>query len=129
VATRQRQRRHCDLSELVGWVIEEAQNLTNRLDDVTIEQATDGDKHSGEMRGRAKLGLAGRALAALATWAFEAIDMVRLELLLEPWNVGSIRTAERTGFVREGLLRQAQRVGDERRDMFIYARLRDDLWV
>jgi ribosomal-protein-alanine N-acetyltransferase len=74
------------------------------------------------------VGLAGRALAALATWAFEAIGIVRLELYVEPWNVGSIRTAERTGFVREGLLRQAQRVGVERRDMFIYGRLRDDLW-
>jgi [ribosomal protein S5]-alanine N-acetyltransferase len=72
-------------------------------------------------------GLAGRALATLATWAFEAIDMVRLELYVEPWNVGSIRTAERAGFVREGLLRQAQRVGVERHDMFIYGRLCDDL--
>jgi len=73
-------------------------------------------------------GLAGRALATLATWAFEAIDMVRLELYVEPWNVGSIRTAERTGFVCEGLLRKARRVGVERRDMFIYGRLGDDLW-
>jgi RimJ/RimL family protein N-acetyltransferase len=73
-------------------------------------------------------GFAGRALATLATWAFEAIDVVRLELYAEPWNVGSIRTAERAGFVREGLLRKAERVGSERRDMFVYGRLREDLW-
>jgi RimJ/RimL family protein N-acetyltransferase len=54
--------------------------------------------------------------------------VVRLELYVEPWNVGSIRTAERAGFVREGLLRKAERVGVERRDMFVYGRLRDDLW-
>jgi RimJ/RimL family protein N-acetyltransferase len=72
-------------------------------------------------------GFASRALATLATWAFEAIEMARLELYVEPWNAGSIRTAERAGFVREGLLRQAQRVGVERRDMFVYGRLRDDL--
>jgi ribosomal-protein-alanine N-acetyltransferase len=73
-------------------------------------------------------GFAGRALATLATWAFDAIDMVRLELYVEPWNVGSIRTAERAGFVREGLLRKARRVGGERRDMFVYSRLRDEVW-
>ena len=72
-------------------------------------------------------GFAGRALVTLATWAFEAIDIARLELYVEPWNVGSIRTAERAGFVREGLLRQARRVGVERRDMFVYGRLRDDV--
>lgn len=70
-------------------------------------------------------GIAGRALGTLATWAFEAIDVVRLELYVEPWNVGSIRTAERVGFLREGLLRKAERVGTERRDVYVYGRVRD----
>jgi [ribosomal protein S5]-alanine N-acetyltransferase len=69
--------------------------------------------------------IAGRALGTLATWAFEAIDVVRLELYVEPWNVGSIRTAERVGFLREGLLRKAERVGTERRDVYVYGRVRD----
>jgi len=69
--------------------------------------------------------IAGRALVTLATWAFEVIDIVRLELYVEPWNLGSIRTAEGAGFVREGLLRKAKRVGAERRDMLVYGRLRD----
>jgi len=68
-------------------------------------------------------GIAARALATLAAWAFEAIDIVRLELYVEPWNVGSIKTAERAEFVREGLLRKAERVGTERRDVYIYGRV------
>jgi RimJ/RimL family protein N-acetyltransferase len=70
-------------------------------------------------------GFAARALVTLVTWAFEALGMARLELYVEPWNAGSIRTAERAGFTREGLLRQAQRVGAQRRDMFLYGRLCD----
>ena len=46
---------------------------------------------------------------------------------VEPWNEGSWRAAERAGFVREGLLRSWQRVGDERRDMYMYGFLPGDL--
>jgi RimJ/RimL family protein N-acetyltransferase len=42
---------------------------------------------------------------------------------VEPWNTASLRTAERAGFTREGLLRSWQRVGEQRRDMYTYARL------
>ncbi|WP_326674207.1 MULTISPECIES: hypothetical protein [unclassified Streptomyces] len=35
-----------------------------------------------------------------------------------------MRTAERAGFRREGLLRGRQQVGADRRDMFMYALLR-----
>ena len=45
----------------------------------------------------------------------------RIELYVEPWNVASARTATSAGFVREGLLRSWQKVGDERRDMDMYA--------
>ncbi len=50
----------------------------------------------------------------------------RLELYVEPWNLASIRTAEMSGFKREGLLRSWQEVGDERKDMYMYARLAAD---
>jgi hypothetical protein len=40
---------------------------------------------------------------------------------IEPWSTASLRTAEHAGFTREGLLRSWQRVGDQRRDMYMYA--------
>lgn len=68
-------------------------------------------------------GVAAHALTAMATWALEELHIPRLQLYVEPWNRASIRTAERAGFVCEGLLGSWQKVGDRRRDMFMYARL------
>ena len=56
-------------------------------------------------------------------WASGLPELERLELYVEPWNRGSWRTAEACGFHREGLLRGWQRVGVERRDMFLYSLL------
>ncbi|MFJ6349501.1 GNAT family N-acetyltransferase [Streptomyces sp. NPDC092046] len=47
-------------------------------------------------------GTAARALAALTAWATTELRVPRLQLLVEPWNEPSARTAERAGFVREG---------------------------
>ncbi len=67
------------------------------------------------------------ALHALAEWALALDEVERLELYVEPWNEGSWRAAERCGFAREGLLRSWQKVGSERRDMYMYSLLPDDL--
>ncbi|MER5604223.1 GNAT family protein, partial [Streptomyces sp. NPDC002265] len=64
---------------------------------------------------------------AVAGWALRDLQIPRLELWVEPWNTASVRTAERAGFQREGLLRGWQQVGDERRDMFMYSLLNDKL--
>lgn len=69
---------------------------------------------------RRRRGYAAAALDALTTWAFSTTDVQRLQLYIEPSNVGSWRTAERTRYEREGLLRSWEVVGDERRDMFMY---------
>lgn len=71
-------------------------------------------------------GIAGRALAVLTDWAHAHAGVERLQLYVEPWNTGSIRTAERCGFRREGLMRRWERVGDDLRDMYMYARLKAD---
>lgn len=71
-------------------------------------------------------GHAAAALSLVADWAVGDGNCERLELAVEPWNEASWRLAERAGFQREGLMRQWQRVADERKDMFLYARLRSD---
>jgi RimJ/RimL family protein N-acetyltransferase len=54
---------------------------------------------------------------------YPALD--RIELFIEPWNTGSIGTAERAGYQREGLLRSHQEIGGRRRDMLLYACVKD----
>lgn len=74
----------------------------------------------GSARGR---GAAAAGLRTVSAWALDVLGLARLELYVEPWNTGSVRTAERAGYRREGLLRSWQEVGTERRDMFMYALL------
>ena len=69
-------------------------------------------------------GHAAQALGALTQWAWGLSEVHRLQLYIEPYNVGSWRTAERAGYVREGLLRSWEVVGNERRDMFMYGMTR-----
>lgn len=61
------------------------------------------------------------ALRALTRWALTLPEVERLELYVEPWNEGSWRAAENVGYQREGLLRAWERVGDDRKDMFMYS--------
>jgi len=68
-------------------------------------------------------GYAAAAIDVLSSWGLALPGVHRLELYVEPWNEGSWRAAERAGYRREGLLRSWQAVGDERRDMYMYARL------
>lgn len=88
------------------------------LRDVDLGRATVGYWIARPHRGR---GLAGDAVRTLARWALNVRGIERLELYVEPWNVASARTATSAGFVREGLLRSWQKVGDERKDMDMYA--------
>lgn len=72
-------------------------------------------------------GYATAALEAISRWGLSLEGVHRLELYVEPWNKGSWRAAERAGYVREGLLRSWQQVGNERRDMYMYSLLPGDL--
>ena len=71
-------------------------------------------------------GVARDALQTVSAWGLSLPHVHRLELYVEPCNEGSWRAAEAAGYIREGLLRGWQDVGDQRRDMFMYSRLRND---
>ncbi|WP_086460664.1 GNAT family protein [Agreia sp. VKM Ac-1783] len=70
-------------------------------------------------------GYAADALATLTSWSLRLHDLDRLELYVEPWNVGSWRAAEKAGYEREGLLRAWERIDGRPRDMYMYARITD----
>jgi len=77
---------------------------------------------AGSGRGR---GLATRALAGAASWAF-AEGLFRLELGHRVNNPASCRVATRAGFAAEGIERAKLRYGDERFDVETHARLATD---
>jgi ribosomal-protein-alanine N-acetyltransferase len=86
-------------------------------------RATAGYSVIPSARGR---GVASAALTALASFAWTIPELHRIELYIEPWNTGSVKTAERAGFKREGLLRSHQEIGGHRRDMLLYATIREN---
>ncbi|WP_342024963.1 GNAT family protein [Arthrobacter citreus] len=68
--------------------------------------------------------VAANALLAMLDFGWTLPQLHRVELLIEPWNAASFRTAEYAGFSREGLLRSHQEISGERRDMLLYAAVR-----
>lgn len=69
-------------------------------------------------------GLARAALECLIGYAFDALDLGRLEADVDPRNAASLDLLERLGFQREGLLRERYRVGGELQDSVILGLLR-----
>lgn len=72
---------------------------------------------------RAK-GVASGAVRLATSWAMDELGLDRLELHIEPENVGSCAVAERAGYIREALLRSKILHRGARRDIVIYSTLR-----
>jgi len=68
-------------------------------------------------------GFAARATDLLSDWALRTLDITRLSLFIEPWNVASVRTAEAAGYRCEGLLERWERVDGVAKDMYSFVRL------
>jgi RimJ/RimL family protein N-acetyltransferase len=64
------------------------------------------------------------ALQALLRYAFQTLDLNRLEADIDPRNVASAKTLERLGFQKEGHLRERWIVNDEISDTWLYGLLR-----
>ncbi len=74
-------------------------------------------------------GLAGRATRLLAEWALTDQGLERVVVRAATGNQASQRAAERAGFVREGVARNAGVLHDGRVDLAIYALVRSDVGV
>ena len=68
------------------------------------------------------------ALDAFITYAFETLDLNRLEADIDPRNHASAKTLERLGFQQEGHLRERWIVSGEVSDTWLYGLLRRD-WL
>jgi len=74
------------------------------------------------------LGYMNEALQALLGYAFQTLDLNRLEADIDPRNLASAKTLERLGFQKEGHLRERWIVNDEVSDTGLYGLLRRD-WL
>lgn len=75
-------------------------------------------------RGR---GVASRSVRLIARWAFETLNLARLEISCGPDNHGSQRVAQRCGFTREGVLRSHLAFKGKRRDTVVFSLLPGEL--
>lgn len=69
-------------------------------------------------------GYATEMLRPAIDFAFNVLDLERLEADIDPRNEASCRLVERVGFIREGLLRERWRVAGEVTDSAMYGLLR-----
>ena len=75
-------------------------------------------------RGR---GVTTRAVRVAAAWAFEQLQLRRVELVIAVENTPSNRVAERAGFTHEGTLRQYREAKGVWRDHDVWSLLPDEL--
>src|ERR687897_987938 len=76
-----------------------------------------------EFRGR---GYVTRAVRLLSRWAFDDVELPRLQLGTFPGNTASERVAQKCGFTREGLLRAWLEQRGVRRDVTMWSLLPGD---
>ena len=69
-------------------------------------------------------GFATEAVGAMLRWAFDTLDLNRVQAELDTRNPASARVLEKLGFVREGTLREDCVVDDEVSDSWVYGLLR-----
>jgi [ribosomal protein S5]-alanine N-acetyltransferase len=69
-------------------------------------------------------GFATEAADALLSWAFDALDLNRVQSDTDTRNTASARVLEKLGFVREGMLRENCIVNGEVSDSWVYGLLR-----
>jgi RimJ/RimL family protein N-acetyltransferase len=72
-------------------------------------------------------GLMTEVLTEVAVWALRQPSVFRIGAVCDVENIGSARVLEKSGFIREGLLRRwllHPNISQEPRDCYIYARVR-----
>ena len=69
-------------------------------------------------------GYATEAVAAMLQWAFDTLDLNRVQAETDTRNVASARVLEKNGFVREGTLREDCVVNGEVSDSWVFGLIR-----
>lgn len=73
-----------------------------------------------------KRGIATEAVKLVTKFAFNYLNLHRIEAYISPKNIGSIRVVEKIGFQKEGLLRELLFINGYWVDHYLYAILNQD---
>ncbi|KIL74959.1 GNAT family N-acetyltransferase [Bacillus badius] len=71
-------------------------------------------------------GYAPEAILSLVEYAFNSLNLHRIEAKVEPENLNSIKVLEKLNFTFEGTLRQCEKVKETFIDLSVYSRLKTD---
>ncbi|WP_010098751.1 GNAT family N-acetyltransferase [Ornithinibacillus scapharcae] len=71
-------------------------------------------------------GIASEVLGTVLSYGFEQMNVERVQALIEPPNVASIKLVEKQGFEREGLLRHYEYGNGKFDDLYMYSLLKGD---
>ena len=71
-------------------------------------------------------GLATEVVRLVTKFAFEKVALHRVEAYVSPRNNGSVRVLEKSGYIREGLLRKLLYINGVWEDHFMYAAIEDE---
>lgn len=77
--------------------------------------------------GAAGRGYAPESTRVLARWAFDALELVRIEIVAAVGNAASQRVAEKVGATREGVARRRLQVRGESLDAVVFSLVREDV--
>ena len=66
------------------------------------------------------------ALPEVLKYGFNTMNLHRIEALIAPGNIPSLKLLQRTGFTREGLLREHYMKGGRLEDSVIFSLLRPE---
>lgn len=72
-------------------------------------------------------GVATEAVRQLVRWVFAETDLIRLEVIVSTRNVASLRVAEKSGAVREGILRNRLLLHGVAHDAVLFSFVRNGL--
>lgn len=105
----------CD-GEIVGNVGIDISSSRNKIAEIAYWL-------SGKYTGR---GIMTRCVRQLEKFAFEKMDVNRIEIIMEIDNLKSEGVAKRAGYVCEGVRRQSYMFQGELKDVFTYSKLKSD---
>ncbi|MCM3759009.1 GNAT family N-acetyltransferase [Sporosarcina aquimarina] len=72
-------------------------------------------------------GIASEALEAVVKYGFQHLQLERIEALIEPANVASLKLLTKNGFEKEGLLRHYEFTCGKFDDLYMYSILKGDV--
>jgi len=102
---------------LLGWIALQNISWTNRIAELSIYIGD--DSHRG-------VGHGSDAITVILEFAFNELNLHRVQLEVVSYNDHAIAVYEKQGFIREGALRDYGERGGSRFDLYVYGMLRHE---